>query len=59
MKTWEVTFEVFGDASREITVSVKANTERLAIILATEKAKKESGWHSLALRNIKEKPLPA
>lgn len=55
MKTWEVTFEVFWDASREITVSVKANTERKAIILAKEKAKKETGWHSPALRSIKEK----
>ena len=54
MKVWAATFEVFWDASHEVTVHVKANTERKAVIFATEKVKKESGWDSPILRNIKE-----
>ncbi len=54
MRTWEVTFEVFWDASHHVTVTVKANTERKAVIFATDKVKKVSGWDSPILRNIKE-----
>lgn len=54
MKIWEVSFEVFWDASHIENVVVKANTERKAIIFAKEKVEKKSGWDSPILRNIKE-----
>lgn len=44
MKTWELKFEVFWDASDIRTVTVKANTKRKAIILGTEKIKKDTDW---------------
>ena len=44
MKSWKVQFEVFWDASDIRTVTVKANTARKAIIFATNKIKKETGW---------------
>lgn len=44
MKTWELKFEVFWDASDIRTITVQANTKRKAIILGTIKIKKETGW---------------
>lgn len=44
MKTYILKFELFWDASDIRTVKVNANTERKAIILATETIKKETGW---------------
>lgn len=44
MKIWEVKFEVFWDANHIHVVQVKANTERKAILLGTNKTKKETGW---------------
>ena len=54
MKTWEIKFEVFWNASDIRTVTVKANTERKAIIFATDKIKKESGWDMPKLISCQE-----
>jgi hypothetical protein len=54
MKTWELKFEVFWDANHIHTVTVKANTERKAVILGTEKTKKETGWDMPKLLSCKE-----
>ena len=54
MKTYKVTFEVFWDASDIREVTVKANTERKAIIYATDKIKKETGWNLPRLISIQE-----
>ena len=54
MKTYIVKFEVFWDASDIRTVTVKANTERKAIIFATEKIKKETGWSMPKLISCQE-----
>lgn len=54
VKFWEVKFEVFWDATHIHTVHVKANTERKAIIFATDKVKKETGWDMPKLISCKE-----
>ena len=40
MKSWKVTAEINMDASKYVSVNVKANTERKAIIIGEEKIKK-------------------
>jgi hypothetical protein len=54
MKKYEVKFEVFWDATDIRTVIVNANTERKAIIFATEKIKKETGWNMPKLISCQE-----
>jgi hypothetical protein len=54
IRTWELKFEVFWDASRTYTVQVMANTERKAVIFGTEKVKKETGWDMPKLLSCKE-----
>ena len=54
MKTYELKFEVFWDATDIRTVTVNANTERKAIIFATEKIKKETGWNMPKLISCQE-----
>ena len=54
MKTYIVKFEVFWDASDIRTVTIKANTERKAIIFATKKIKKETGWDTPKLISCQE-----
>ena len=54
MKTYKVKFEVFWDATDIREVTVKANTERKAIIFATDKIKKESGWDMPKLISVEE-----
>ena len=44
IKTWECTAEINMDASRHVTVMVKANTERKAKLFATEKIKREGAF---------------
>ena len=41
MKRWKVTAEINMDASKYVTVNVKANTKRKAIIIGEEKIKKD------------------
>ena len=43
MKNWKVTAEINMDASKYVSVNVKANTERKAIIIGEEKIKKDYG----------------
>lgn len=43
MKNWIVTAEINMDASKYVSVNVKANTERKAIIIGKEKIKKDYG----------------
>lgn len=54
MKTWELKFEVFWDASDIRTVTVNANTKRKAIILGTKKIKKETDWDMPKLISYQE-----
>ena len=54
MKTYKVKFEVFWDATDIREVTVKANTERKAIIFANDKIKKESGWDMPKLIYVEE-----
>jgi hypothetical protein len=54
MKTWSLKFEVFWDATDVRTVTVKANTKRKAIILGTEKIKKETDWDMPNLLSCQE-----
>ena len=54
MKKYEVKFEVFWDATDIRTVIVNANTERKAIVFATEKIKKETGWNMPKLISCQE-----
>lgn len=54
MKTYILKFELFWDASDIRTVTVNANTERKAIIFATEKIKKETGWSMPKLISCQE-----
>ena len=54
MKTYIVKFELFWDATDIRTVTVNANTERKAIIFATEKIKKETGWDMPKLISCQE-----
>ncbi len=43
MKHWKVTAEINMDASKYVSVNVKANTKRKAIIIGEEKIKKDYG----------------
>ena len=54
LKTYILKFEVFWDASDVRTVTVKANTERKAIIFGTNKIKKETGWDMPKLVSCQE-----
>ena len=54
MKTWEVGFEVFFDASDIRSVRVRANTKRKAISLAREIIRQETGWELLVPMYVKE-----
>ena len=54
MKTYILKFEVFWDATDIRTVTVNANTERKAIIFATKKIKKETGWNMPKLISCQE-----
>lgn len=54
MKTYIIKFELFWDATDIRTVTVNANTERKAIIFATEKIKKETGWDMPKLISCQE-----
>jgi len=54
MKKWKARFEIFWSANNEVTVEVKANTERKAKIFAKEKVIKEYGWDMPILRSIEE-----
>ena len=54
LKTYILKFEVFWDASDVRIVTVKANTERKAIIFGTNKIKKETGWNMPKLISCQE-----
>ena len=54
MKTYKIKFEVFWDSTDIREVTVKANTERKAIIFATNKIKKKSGWDIPKLISVEE-----
>ena len=50
MKYWLVIAEINMDASKYVTVTVKANSKRKAIIIGEEKIKKE--YHAFFVTNI-------
>ena len=52
IKTWEITAEVNMDASKMVSVEIKANTERKAIMFVKEKLKKD-GYFQVLIRNVK------
>lgn len=52
IKSWEITAEVNMDASKMVSVKIKANTERKAVMFAKEKLKKD-GYFQVLIRNVK------
>jgi hypothetical protein len=58
MKTWEVKFEVNMDASHIEKFTVKANTERKAVLMAKTKALSK-GFFSVKLTSVKSITPPA
>lgn len=56
IKKWQVTAEINMDASRYMTVVVKANTARKARILAEEKMKRECAFYvtNMTIKEIVE-----
>ena len=46
MRRWRCTAEINMDASRHMTVEVRANTERKAKIFAEEKMKKNGAFYA-------------
>ena len=54
MKKFVIKFEVFWDASDIREIIVNANTERKAIIKATEKIIKQTGWNVPKLISVEE-----
>jgi len=54
IKKWNVKFQVFFDASKNISINVEANTERKAKLKAIEKIKKEYNCKFPILLSIKQ-----